>query len=193
MTTAVAAPAPAATPQSGAVATGSGAVAVPRRLNGPTRPPIVTRAAWGADEAYRKGLPAYGVVRCAFVHHTVNANTYTRAQAPALVRGIYYYHTQVNGWNDFGYNFLIDRFGTIYEGRYGGVTKAVRGAQVLVGFNSWSTGVALIGTFETVAPSAAAGPRWNGYFWKLTCRTWFRSARRVSSARPPRCTRPASG
>ena len=71
------------------------------------------------------------------------------------MRGIYYYHTQVNGWNDIGYNFLIDRFGTIYEGRYGGVAKAVRGAQVL-GFNSWSTGVALIGTFETVAPSAAA-------------------------------------
>ena len=94
-------------------------------------------------------------MRCAFVHHTVNANTYTRAQAPALVRGIYYYHSQVNGWNDIGYNFLIDRFGTIYEGRYGGVTKAVRGAQVL-GFNSWSTGVALIGTFETVAPSPAA-------------------------------------
>jgi flagellar hook assembly protein FlgD len=125
------------------------------RLAAPTKPPIVTRAKWGADEAYRTGSPSYGVVRCAFVHHTVNANTYTRAQAPALVRGIYYYHTQVNGWWDIGYNFLIDRFGTIYEGRYGGVTKAVLGAQVL-GFNSWSTGVALIGTFETAAPSPAA-------------------------------------
>ena len=121
----------------------------------PAEPAIVTRARWGADEAYRSGPPSYGVVRCAFVHHTVNANTYTRAQAPALVRGIYYYHTQVNGWRDIGYNFLIDRFGTIYEGRYGGVAKAVIGAQVL-GFNSMSTGVALIGTFETVAPSAAA-------------------------------------
>ena len=115
----------------------------------------MTRARWGADEAYRSGAPSYGVVRCAFVHHTVNANTYTRAQAPALVRGIYYYHTQVNGWRDIGYNFLIDRFGTIYEGRYGGVAKAVIGAQVL-GFNSMSTGVSLIGTFETVAPSHAA-------------------------------------
>ena len=121
----------------------------------PAEPPIVTRARWGADEAYRSGAPAYGVVRCAFVHHTVNGNTYTRAQAPALVRGIYYYHTQVNGWRDIGYNFLIDRFGTIYEGRYGGVTKAVIGAQVL-GFNSMSTGVSLIGTFDSVAPSHAA-------------------------------------
>jgi flagellar hook assembly protein FlgD len=132
-----------------------GTAKIPGRLAAPTKPPIVTRAKWGADEAYRTGSPSYGVVRCAFVHHTVNANTYTRAQAPALVRGIYYYHTQVNGWRDIGYNFLIDRFGTIYEGRYGGVTKAVLGAQVL-GFNSWSTGVALIGTFETVAPSPAA-------------------------------------
>ena len=177
VTTAVstASPAPAATvtatppplkPSSTATATTAAAAAVATtaqlgtaktagRLAAPTRPPIVTRAKWGADEAYRTGSPSYGVVRCAFVHHTVNANTYTRAQAPALVRGIYYYHTQVNGWWDIGYNFLIDRFGTIYEGRYGGVTKAVLGAQVL-GFNSWSTGVALIGTFETVAPSPAA-------------------------------------
>ena len=125
------------------------------RLGEPAEPAIVTRAQWGADEAYRSGPPLYGVVRCAFVHHTVNANTYTRAQAPALVRGIYYYHTKVNGWSDIGYNFLIDRFGTIYEGRYGGVAKAVIGAQVL-GFNSMSTGVSLIGTFETVAPSPAA-------------------------------------
>jgi flagellar hook assembly protein FlgD len=132
-----------------------GTAKIAGRLAAPAKPPIVTRAKWGADEAYRTGSPSYGVVRCAFVHHTVNANTYTRAQAPALVRGIYYYHTQVNGWWDIGYNFLIDRFGTIYEGRYGGVTKAVLGAQVL-GFNSWSTGVALIGTFETAAPSPAA-------------------------------------
>ena len=125
----------------------------------------MTRAQWGADEAYRSGPPSYGVVRCAFVHHTVNANTYTRAQAPALVRGIYYYHTQVNGWRDIGYNFLIDRFGTIYEGRYGGVAKAVIGAQVL-GFNAMSTGVALIGTFEigralargADAPSSSCSP-----------------------------------
>ena len=121
----------------------------------PLEPTIVSRAGWGADESLRSGSPLYGEVRCAFVHHTVNGNTYSRSQAPALVRGIYYYHTRVNGWNDIGYNFLIDRFGTIYEGRYGGVAKAVIGAQVL-GFNSMSTGVAIIGTFDTVAPSKAA-------------------------------------
>jgi flagellar hook assembly protein FlgD len=137
---------------SGAVTDGAG---VPVPVGRPPEPTIVTRAQWGADEALRAGQPSYGQVRCAFVHHTVNANDYSRAQAPALVRGIYYYHTRVNGWNDIGYNFLIDRFGTIYEGRYGGVARAVIGAQVL-GFNSMSTGVSLIGTFQTVAPSKAA-------------------------------------
>jgi flagellar hook assembly protein FlgD len=146
--------APATTPQATSPQLGA-PPATGNRLGEPAEPAIVTRAQWGADEAYRSGPPSYGVVSCAFVHHTVNANTYTRAQAPALVRGIYYYHTKVNGWNDIGYNFLIDRFGTIYEGRYGGVTKAVIGAQVL-GFNSMSTGVSLIGTFESVAPSQAA-------------------------------------
>ena len=121
----------------------------------PAEPTIVSRAGWGADESLRSGGPFYGEVRCAFVHHTVNGNTYSRSQAPALVRGIYYYHTRVNGWRDIGYNFLIDRFGTIYEGRYGGVGKAVIGAQVL-GFNSMSTGVSIIGTFDSVAPSKAA-------------------------------------
>ncbi|HMK91381.1 MAG TPA: FlgD immunoglobulin-like domain containing protein, partial [Thermoleophilia bacterium] len=146
------------------VAAGSPAVA---RLGMPVRPAIVTRAQWGAVESYRSDGPYYGEVRCAFVHHTVNVNGYTRKQAPALVRGIYYYHTHVNGWSDIGYNFLVDRFGRIYEGRYGGMTHAVIGAQVL-GFNSWSTGVSVIGTYSKTRPSAAALAALEGLLaWKL--------------------------
>ena len=91
----------------------------------------------------------------AFVHHTASGNLYSRADAPALVRGIYAYHTQSLHWNDIAYNFLVDRFGTIYEGRYGGVTRGVVGAHVY-GFNTGSTGISVMGTFIDEAPPAEA-------------------------------------
>jgi flagellar hook assembly protein FlgD len=119
------------------------------------KPNIVTRAQWGANESLRSGSPSTAPVKVAFVHHTVSGNRYTRAQAPAIVRGIYYYHTKALHWSDIGYNFLVDRYGTVYEGRYGGVTKGVIGAQVL-GFNTGSTGVSMIGTFSDVKPPAVA-------------------------------------
>ena len=121
----------------------------------PAQPAIVSRAAWGADESLRKAAPDYAAVRMAFIHHTAGGNTYTRAQAPQLVQGIYAYHTQGLGWNDIGYNFLIDRFGTVYEGRYGGVSRGVVGAQVY-GFNTGSSGVSVLGAYTSETPSAAA-------------------------------------
>ena len=69
-----------------------------------------------------------------FVHHTVNANDYTRDEVPGILRSIYAYHTQSRGWSDVGYNFLVDRFGRIWEGRYGGVDRPVVGAHTL-GYN----------------------------------------------------------
>ncbi|HET7652747.1 MAG TPA: cell wall-binding repeat-containing protein [Acidimicrobiales bacterium] len=117
------------------------------------QPAIVTRAQWGADESIRRDDPSYGKVRFAVLHHTVNANDYSAAEAPALIRGIYTYHVKTNGWDDIGYNFLVDRFGTIYEGRYGGIDKPVIGAHA-EGFNTYSTGVSMLGTFTSVSPPA---------------------------------------
>ena len=122
---------------------------------GPAPPPIVTRAEWGANESWRRGSPSYAPVKMAFVHHTATGNDYTQADAPAIVRAIYRYHTKTLKWSDIGYDFLVDQFGTIYEGRYGGVAEGVVGAQVL-GFNTGSTGVSVIGTYTDVAPPAAA-------------------------------------
>ena len=119
-----------------------------------TKPRIVTRAGWGANESWRSGSPDYAPVKMAFVHHTDSGNTYSRAQAPAVVRAVYAYHTKSLHWSDIGYNFLIDRYGTIYEGRYGGVARGVIGAQVL-GFNTGSTGISVIGTFTTATPPSA--------------------------------------
>ncbi len=125
------------------------------RLGMPAEPGFITRAGWGADESLRSGTPSYGQCRMIFVHHTVTTNSYSRSQVPAIIRGMYWYHTQVEGWSDIGYNFLVDRFGNVYQGRYGGVTKSVMGAQVL-GFNTYSQGVSVIGTYDSVKPSAAA-------------------------------------
>ncbi|MEV5509606.1 N-acetylmuramoyl-L-alanine amidase [Streptomyces orinoci] len=120
------------------------------------RPRIVTRAGWGADESIREKGFVYGKsVKVAFVHHTASGNTYSCSQAPSVIRGIYRYHVVSSGWRDIGYNFLVDKCGTIYEGRAGGVAKPVRGAHTL-GFNTDSMGIAVLGTFSKNKPAAAA-------------------------------------
>ena len=86
------------------------------------------------------------------MHHTVTTNTYGPGDSAAIVRSIYAFHVQGNGWCDIGYNFLVDQYGQIFEGRFGGVDKAVLGAHT-GGFNTNSFGVAMIGTYSTVVPS----------------------------------------
>lgn len=122
---------------------------------GSDQPTILTRADWGADETIREpGDPDYGVIRGAFVHHTVNENDYSREDVPGIIRSIYVYHIETRGWRDIGYNFLIDRFGRIWEGRYGGISKPVVGAHT-GGYNSSSFGAAVIGTYTNKVPEAA--------------------------------------
>src|SRR5205085_172585 len=87
-------------------------------------------------------------------HRTAGTNSYTLAEAPAIVRGIEVYHVKGNGWNDIGYNFLIDRYGTVYEGRGGGMTRNVIGAHAL-GFNTGTVGVSMIGNFAVATPPPA--------------------------------------
>lgn len=117
------------------------------------KPWIFSRAQWGANESLRdKSSLRYGTVKAGFIHHTVNANNYTAQQVPSLLRGIYAYHTQSRGWSDIGYNFLVDRFGRIWEGRYGGVDRAVVGAHTL-GYNEYAFAMSAIGNFDTAQPS----------------------------------------
>ncbi len=132
-----------------------------------TKPTIVTREQWGANESWRSGSPDYAPVKMAFVHHTDSGNDYKASEAPAIMRAIYAYHTKSLHWSDIGYNFLIDRYGTIYEGHYGGVSRGVIGAQVL-GFNTGSTGVSVIGTFtDSTPPSRAVTALERLLEWKL--------------------------
>lgn len=120
------------------------------------RPRIVTRKGWGANESLREKAFVYtNTVKAAFVHHSASGNNYACKDAPAVLRSLYRYHVVSSGWRDFGYNFAVDKCGTVYEGRAGGVSKAVLGAHTM-GFNTDSMGVAVLGTFTNSAPPAAA-------------------------------------
>lgn len=119
------------------------------------QPRLITREEWGANESLRGERPTYiHTIKQVHVHHTVNSNTYARDDVPALIRGMYAYHTQSLGWSDIAYNFLVDRFGRAFVGRAGGPAKLVRGAHTL-GFNAESTGVSAIGNYDTARPGEA--------------------------------------
>ena len=126
-----------------------------RALSVAGSPSIVPRADWQADERIVRMHPLYApTLKLAVVHHTAGSNAYTPAQSAAIVRGIELYHVKGNGWSDIGYNFLVDRYGTVYEGRAGGMTRNVIGAHAL-GFNNGTAGVALIGNFQSTPPPPA--------------------------------------
>ncbi|MDQ0990757.1 hypothetical protein QFZ74_001985 [Streptomyces sp. V3I7] len=122
------------------------------------QPPITPRSGWGADESLSPEAPSYlpgGKIKAVVVHHTAQSNTYTCDEAPSIINAIYTYDVTTLGWKDLGYNFVVDKCGTVYEGRKGGVDLPVVGAHAY-GFNSQTTGIAVIGTYTDSAPSQAA-------------------------------------
>jgi hypothetical protein len=139
-----------------------------RRLAIANAPPIIPRLSWGADESIRRAAPQYAPsLKLAIVHHTAGTNSYTRAQSAAIVRGIEIYHVKGNGWNDIGYNFLVDKYGQVFEGRYGGVDRNVIGAHT-EGFNTGTVGVAVIGEYgDATITSAAASALEQLLSWRL--------------------------
>ncbi|WP_433826470.1 peptidoglycan recognition protein family protein [Actinoplanes sp. CA-015351] len=119
-------------------------------------PKIVTRAGWGANEAIVKGQTAFtGPIQVVFVHHTASGNGYNCGQSASIMRGIEAYQVKSKGWNDIGYNFLVDKCGTVFEGRRGGVHRSVLGAHTL-GFNSNASAIAVIGDFRATGIPAEA-------------------------------------
>jgi uncharacterized protein with LGFP repeats len=116
-------------------------------------PAIISRAEWGADESLRCGKPKYGSgVRAAVVHHTAGSNDYSPLESAGIVKAIYTYHSKTLGWCDIAYNALVDKYGQVFEGAAGGLTKAVEGFHT-GGFNRDTWGVAMMGNFDDVAPT----------------------------------------
>ena len=127
-------------------------------------PPIVTRAEWGADETLGSRRRSFGEIRKVIVHHTVTPGTDPAAE----IRGILKYHTQSRGFDDIGYNFVIDRDGVVYEGRWARTYedgevhsgedtsgRGVVGAHAS-GYNTGSVGIALLGTHTSTGVTDAA-------------------------------------
>ena len=130
----------------------------PRRPSIAAAPAIVSRAAWLADESIVRRTPETASrVAIAIVHHTAGRKPASPGESAAIVRAIQTYHVKTNGWNDIGYNFLVDPFGQVFEGRGGGVDANVIGAHA-EGFNTGSVGIAVLGTYtgEDATPAARA-------------------------------------
>ena len=123
------------------------------------QPRIRTRAEWGADEKLRKrncdGTPDYAdSLELAYIHHTATGNGYSKGQVDDQIRGIYAYHVKSRGYCDIAYNFVMDKWGRAWEARYGGIDKPVIGGHAS-GFNTGSTGIAVLGTYTNKTPERA--------------------------------------
>jgi N-acetylmuramoyl-L-alanine amidase len=131
-------------------------------------PAYVPREDWGAAGCPPRSAPDYGEVRSVHVHHTVSLNDYTPEEAPSIVLAVCRYHRNSNGWNDIGYNALVDKYGTLYEGRAGGLDQAVIGAQAQ-GFNSVTSGISNIGDHTSLPQTPEALAALASFIrWKLT-------------------------
>lgn len=118
------------------------------------RPPVRPRSAWAGDLA-PVGELAPEQVRFFVVHHSASANGYAAAKVPAILRSFYHHHTTAKGWPDVAYNFFIDRFGTIWEGRRGSLSAPVAGSAT-GGNQGFAQLVCFVGNFAAVRPTSAA-------------------------------------
>jgi hypothetical protein len=117
-------------------------------------PPIIPRAAWGAAPALCGASYAPDGIKAIVVHHTDDTNNYTCASTSKLLLADQQAHFAI-GYNDIGYNFMVDKCGQIFEGRAGGVTEPVIGAHD-EGFNTGTVGIAWVGDSTDTQPTPAA-------------------------------------
>ncbi|PFG41099.1 putative cell wall-binding protein [Georgenia soli] len=137
----------------------------------PPRPSMISRAGWGANETQMNWQPTYRALKAAVVHHTAGTNTYSQSEAASVVRGIYYYHAVTRGWGDIGYNFLVDKWGRVYEGRTGSLASPAgmmpQGAHAAP-VNNGTVGISAMGDYTKVAvPTAVIDSMTNVLAWQF--------------------------
>lgn len=120
------------------------------------RPPIVPRSEWGGDLRPRGAIPAEDV-KFLLVHHTAEPGSdYGPSDAVGLLRSIYQFHTGASkGWPDLAYNFFVDLYGNVYEGRWGSLDGPVRGSAT-GGNQGYSQLCCFLGNFDQEVPPAPA-------------------------------------
>ncbi len=142
------------------------------------QPLIRARSSWGA-RPHKSGPLRADELKVGYVHHTAGSNTYSTSEVSYILRSIQTFHMDGQGWDDIAYNFLVDRFGRIWEGREDSTRHAVIGGHAK-GFNTGTVGVAAIGNFSTTgAPSAMLSAIGETLGWKL-----FLHGARVSGTVP---------
>ena len=130
-------------------------------------PTFITREEWNADTVDSSRLSYAKELKAICIHHTGGSNTYTAAQSPQVVRGMFTYHTKILGWADLGYNVVVDKYGQIFEGRAGGLHRNVAGAHAR-GFNTGSCGISVMGDYMDIpVPTAALNAIATVAAWKL--------------------------
>ncbi len=123
------------------------------RRGGISKPYVVSRNGWGADESIMRWSRQYRSVTHLIIHHTAGANSARNGDWPSVVRSTYRYHAVTRGWGDIGYHYLVDPNGVLYEGRSGG--DNVIGAHAYR-YNSGTMAISFMGNFETANPASNA-------------------------------------
>jgi hypothetical protein len=102
----------------------------------------------------KSGLKAEESVKFLLVHHTAASNTYRSSRVAQEIQTIYRFHTGAKRWPDVCYNFFVDRFGGVWEGRAGSLAGPIQ-ADATGGSQGFAQLVCLLGNFETTSPPAA--------------------------------------
>lgn len=122
----------------------------------PVAPAIRPRADWADGRTPQGPLAAEDDVRFLLIHHTVTANDYAADAVPAELRKVYAFHTSAErGWPDIAYNFFVDRFGTVWEGRAGSLEGPVQ-VDATGGSQGFAQLVCFLGDFTQAPPTPEA-------------------------------------